>query len=212
MKHIVLLIYTLAGFVLGIMVNIYWKNRKKNEEKTIKDYQSKFSIDVSKEYLSHYVKEWEVCINTQMHFNDVIIKFRSIVLSVFIASIGFIYGISEKLQFTDSTKIKWFGLAMVFWLSCFILDYFYYHKLLLGAVKHAEKFDNNEVFQKIGLVGMTKTISLKITALRTQMTIWLFYLMPLISLMIFVYLKYIYLKNDYLPHISFITLINSSSL
>ena len=125
-----------------------------------------------------------------MHFNDLIIKFRSIVLSVFFTGLAVIYGYSDKL--TDKDKLSFIlTLAFVFWICCFLLHYFYYQKLLLGAVKHAEKFDENEFFKKRGLFGLTKRISFEISSFLTKSLIWMFYILPLFVLGILVYKKLI---------------------
>lgn len=96
--------------------------------------------------MPHLKDEWKTTIETQMHFNDLIIKFRSVVLSVFLTGLGVVYGFSDKLGENNNLYFI-LVLAFVFWICCFVLDYFYYQKLLLGAVKHADKFDDNEYFQ-----------------------------------------------------------------
>jgi hypothetical protein len=128
-------------------------------------------------------KEWEVTINTQMHFNDLIIRFRSIILSVFVAALGLIFAASKQATITVHDINLLLSIALVFWLSCFILDYFYYHKLLMGAIKHAEKFDNSEFFKKKGLYGLTSRISSEISPPKAKIFIWVFYLFPVAALL-----------------------------
>ena len=68
---------------------------KTTEENKNNDYNH---IEYKECDLELLKEEWKVTIQTQMHFNDLIMKYRSIILSVFITSLGVIYGISEKLK------------------------------------------------------------------------------------------------------------------
>ena len=43
--------------------------------------------------IGHLLKEWEVIINTQMHFNDLILRFRSTILTVIATLTGAIFAI-----------------------------------------------------------------------------------------------------------------------
>lgn len=182
-----ILILVIGLFTGAILFAIRQKLRKRDEEKK-KEIEELHKIECEECDIEFLVKEWEVTIQTQMHFNDLIIKFRSIVLSVFIASLGFIYGISEKLDLTEEVRNKFLMFAVVFWLCCFLLDYFYYHQLLIGSVEHSCKFDNNKKFREKGLFGLTKTINLNISPLISTILVWMFYLLPLIFLFIIIQL------------------------
>lgn len=133
------------------------------------------------EYLK---EEWKVTIQTQMHFNDLIMRYRSIILSVFITSLGVIYGISEKLKIESKEFGIYLMLASIFWICCFFLDFFYYNKLLLGAVEHAKKFDNNSYFKNKGLFGLTDRIASKAPASISNFLIISFYSIPAIAVII----------------------------
>lgn len=161
-----------------------WKNKRKKED----EIEENSKIECEECDMEYLKEEWKTTIETQMHFNDLIIKFRSVVLSVFITGLGVVYGFSDKLSINDNLYFVLI-LAFVFWICCFILDYFYYQKLLLGAVKHAKKFDENEFFKKKGLFGLTKRISYEISGFLTKTLIWLFYLIPLIVLAILAFIK-----------------------
>ena len=107
------------------------------------------------------LEEWKVVMETQMHFNDMIIRMRTTGLSVLIAVFGgaaiaigqypdrFV-GIAGR-DFHVAAPIILFGLLL--WLAIFIIDYFYYHKCLLGAVKRGYQID--DAFKDCKLAGTT---------------------------------------------------------
>ena len=163
-----------------------WKTRQK--KKTSDEIAENRNIECEECDMEHLKDEWKTTIDTQMHFNDLIIKFRSVVLSVFLTGLGVVFGLSKKMGSNDNLYFI-LTIAFVFWICCFLLDYFYYQKLLLGAVKHAEKFDENEFFQKKGLFGLTKSISFEISGLLSKSLIWIFYILPLVVLGILVHNK-----------------------
>ena len=100
--------------------------------------------------LSYIMKEWEIVIQTQMHFNDLLMKMRTATLSIVLAIFGAAgYSILSKetylltindFSFHPSVIIISAGLVLLF--SMFIMDYFYYFRLLVGAVKRGWEFDD----------------------------------------------------------------------
>ncbi len=185
------LLNTIIGIIcllVGALLQSFytaWKTKKAEKELEIEQDGEIECEECDMEYLK---EEWKTTIETQMHFNDLIIRFRSVVLSVFLTGLGVVYGFSEKLS-TDKNLSFVLILAFVFWICCFLLDYFYYQKLLIGAVKHAKKFDENKFFRKKGLFGLTKRISFEVSDFISKLLIWTFYILPLIILGILVYLK-----------------------
>jgi hypothetical protein len=123
-------------------------------------------------------EEWRTTIETQMKFNDLIIRFRGIVLAVFVLSVGFLFHIYSQAEITGQDLIIMLGMVLVFWVACLILDFGYYHQLLLGAVRHAKKFDENKYLRDKGLFGLTEKINMEIGLLRTKVIMWTFYLLP----------------------------------
>lgn len=126
-----------------------------------------------------FFEEWKTTVETQMHFNDLILRFRSIVLSVFVAGLGVIYGLEDVLEKNIIKLDNVYLLPIVFWLSCFIIDFFYYQKLLIGSVEHACKFDEMEFFKKNKILGLTTSISSKISKSWSNLLILSFYIIPL---------------------------------
>lgn len=142
MNFLLIVVSLIVGAFIGIIIQVIYNKNKKEKDELIKRIDESFKkIKFNDCDNNILLREWEKSIDTQMHFNDLIIRFRSIILSVFIAGLGFIYGISKQIPLVKKDTYILIGLALVFWICCFILDYFYYHKLLLGAVNHAKKFD-----------------------------------------------------------------------
>ena len=114
------------------------------------------------------LEEWKTVIQTQMHFNDMIMKMRttgvSVVLAVFGAaaySLQFdrLYLTISGYSFHASVLIIAFGLGML--VGVFGLDYFYYYKMLLGAVKRGYEIDEAYKDRQVDntkIFGMTTMI------------------------------------------------------
>jgi len=140
--------------------------------------------DSEKAVIQLYQTEWKTIIETQMHFNDLIIRFRSIVLTAFITLVG----ASVALQGTKKIDEKQFFmiLAILFflWITAFVVDFFYYHRLLLGSVAQAMKFDESELGTRLGLFGLTTCISKVVHPPASKIMVILFYGIPLIGMFI----------------------------
>jgi len=115
------------------------------------------------------LEEWKVVIETQMHFNDMIMRMRTTMLSVVIAifsAAGLAFGQypNRFLQVGNfrihvSGAIVLFGVAVL--ASIFVVDYFYYYRMLLGSVQRGYQIDEAFKERKIGsthLFGMTTAI------------------------------------------------------
>ena len=132
------------------------------------------------------LEEWKTVIQTQMHFNDMIMKMRttgvSIVLAVFGAaaySLQYdeLYLTIHGSSFHASVLVILFGLGML--VGVFGLDYFYYYKMLLGAVNRGEEIDEaykNRQVDNTKIFGMTTMIREAIGKRgKSKYFVWLFY-------------------------------------
>jgi len=156
-----------------------------NEERGNLKKENEITIEETKIIL----EEWKTVINTQMHFNEMIIRARTMGVSVVMA----VYGAAalafgqypEKFirlsgsQYHVSAAIILFGICLL--LVIFSMDIFYYYRLLLGAVERGEQIDR--AFQKRNiegttLFGMTTLISNKVSKCRATFLIVIFYLIP----------------------------------
>jgi hypothetical protein len=137
------------------------------------------------------IEEWKTVIETQIHFNEMIIRARatgvSVVMAVYGAaalSIGQYPGKFLNIfgsQFHVSAAIILFGISLLAGIFC--MDYLYYYRLLLGAVERGEQIDKAYQGYTIGatvLFGMTTLISKKISRRRATACLIIFYGIPLV--------------------------------
>ncbi|HHH2117695.1 hypothetical protein AB8989_08085 [Yersinia hibernica] len=123
-------------------------DEKSDNEKNLEMERMKITVDI-----------WKTVIDTQKHFNDLEMKVRNfgiLVLSAFIGAIGVsfnsgyffsIYGINAPVAFILS-----FG-ATIIWFLIYFVDVYWYHPLLLGAVKHGASIEKGliDIMPEIGL-------------------------------------------------------------
>jgi len=136
-----------------------------------------------------YLKEWEVVIKTQMHFNDLIIKFRSIILTSFATLIGAAIVVFKIYDKFDATYFMYILIVVgILWILAFFLDYFYYHHLLLGAVLQAKKYDESAEMKKLGLFGLSECITKNNNPLIADILIYAYYFVPLLLMIMYIWI------------------------
>jgi len=124
-----------------------------------------------------YLKEWETVVQTQMHFNDLILRFRTVTLTAFATLGGALIAIQRITKLTDREVVALVIVLCALWITSFIIDFFYYQRLLLGSVKQAYKYDRSEL-SKFGFFGMTQNISDNVHPPTTKFLIGMYYLFP----------------------------------
>lgn len=84
---------------------------------------------------------WKTTIDVQKHFNDIGIKIRSAAVTVvgaFAAVAG--YAIKEGNRgFAGAVVLA----ALACWISFYLMDRLWYHRLLQSAVRHGEKIEED---------------------------------------------------------------------
>ena len=151
----------------------------------------------STEEIRLILEEWKTVIQTQMHFNDMIMKMRTtgvtIVLAFFgAAAISLQY---ERLflricgfSFHAAVLIIACGLGML--VGVFFLDYFYYYKMLLGAVKRGYQIDQaykDRLVDGVKMFGLSTEIRDAIGRPHlSKVFIWIFYGLVFILGIIFI--------------------------
>jgi hypothetical protein len=89
---------------------------------------------------------WKEYENIAMHFNQLLIQFRLKALGG-IGVIIALLGVMTKSS-TSSVETQWLILAVSFavlafvWLAIYLLDFYYYNRLLLGAVTSTMELEN----------------------------------------------------------------------
>lgn len=138
--------------------------------------------DNEKAVIPLYQTEWKTIIETQMHFNDLIIRFRSIVLTAFITLVGASLALQGTMKIDEKQFLMILTILIFLWTTAFVMDFFYYHRLLLGSVAQAMKFDESELGKRHGLFGLTTCISRVVHPPASKIMVGLFYGIPLLGL------------------------------
>lgn len=175
------LLSSMLAFFLGIVARHSVFTRDTSVEaqpvNTIPSKLPKIGKD-EKNVIDIYQKEWERIIETQSHFNDLILRFRTIILTAFLTLSGVIIAVSSKLKI-GTASLKWLIIfPMAIWVIAFILDFFYYQKMLIAAVTQAKKFDAHNRLRELGLFGMTTCISNAITESASRTLLFFYYGVP----------------------------------
>jgi hypothetical protein len=134
------------------------------------------------------LQEWKQVTDMQMHFNDMIIRMRTLAVSVVISVFGaaglaigqfqdrFIRIAGEEIHV--AAIVVAFGLVL--WLTIFTVDYGYYYKLLIGAVRRGWQIDDAfrtvKLFDGVHLFGAARLISEAIGPTgASKYFVWVFY-------------------------------------
>ena len=128
--------------------------------------------------LQLYLREWEVVVNTQMHFNDLILRFRAITLTALATLVGATLAVERLTGVSKLEILSILGLLLGFWLTAFIMGFSCYHRLLLGSVAQAFKFDESETLKSYGLFGMTSCITGHVRPRTSRVLVVVYYLVP----------------------------------
>lgn len=113
------------------------------------------NIDVLKLHFA----AWEKTLDAQMHFNDLCLRIRSFaisILGVFLGSAAIAYKFAGHLEVADymlPAAAVFLGVSLIVWTSFYLMDRFWYHELLKGAVNHGRELEDllSEQLPGIGL-------------------------------------------------------------
>ncbi|ELX7490280.1 hypothetical protein I5L37_19075 [Serratia marcescens] len=115
------------------------------------------------EKLKLKVDVWKTVIDVQKHFNDLEMKVRNfgiLILSAFIGAIGVSFNSDSTFTFLGGNYSVAVILALgasVVWMLFYFVDVYWYHPLLLGAVKKGLDIES-EISLEIPNINLTKTI------------------------------------------------------
>ena len=114
--------------------------------------------------VKHYIELWKQTVAVQQHFNDLEWRIRQLALTALTFALGaaaiaarersflMIFGVRFQLAST----LLVFGLIL--WPSFYFVDQVWYHRLLIGAVKHGETLER-AIQTYLPEAGLTLTIS-----------------------------------------------------
>jgi hypothetical protein len=104
--------------------------------------------DATAAELAALLKQWEVVVGVQKHFNELEWRIRSLALTALTAIVGFAVGtsVAEKFITLCSFKIGFSAflgaLGAAIWTAFFMSDYKWYHPMLGGAGLAANSLEN----------------------------------------------------------------------
>jgi hypothetical protein len=140
------------------------------------------------------VQRWRTVIDTQMHFNDMLMRTRtagvSIVITVFgAAAVGLAQYPSRLISMPGAT-IHIAAIVIIFGLmllaSLFVMDYFYFYRMLLAVVRHGEEIEAESRGPKSPIVfNLTCCLSNSISRRRASLVLLAFYGIPFTAGLIF---------------------------
>lgn len=143
------------------------------------------------------VHRWRACIDTQMHFNDMLLRTRSTGMSIVLAVFGGAAVTLERfpehvmvsgMSIHMAAVVMFFGLLLLF--SIFVLDYFYYYRMLLAVVEQTEELEaaSRRPGEPLEFF-LTGCVSRRVSRTRAAFVMWVFYGVPfLIGTIFMVYL------------------------
>jgi hypothetical protein len=120
---------------------------------------------VDDSHIPHYLEMWKQTIAVQQHFNDISWRIRGLALTALTFALG-----AAAVAAREKSTIQIFGwdiqlsssllfLGLVLWISFYFVDQVWYHRLLVGAVKHGEALEL-ALQGKLPEAGLTQAISL----------------------------------------------------
>lgn len=95
------------------------------------------------------IEIWKTCQDVQMHFNGIELQIRNYAVTLLVAVIGAAaYALKEHLEVTlagqnFSMAVAILPAGVLGWLAFYFMDRHWYHRLLLGAVRHTLRVENN---------------------------------------------------------------------
>jgi len=122
------------------------------------------------------IQEWDIVIRTQMHFNEMIMKTRTLGMT---AVVGLLSASAAATQYSRQISLGIAFFALVLLAGVFILDYCYYYKMLLGSVDKGYQIDDGFKEMKIAgsrMFGMSHMIRDRIGPKgRSKYYMWAYY-------------------------------------
>lgn len=112
------------------------------------EFKSTKDPAISNEERRDIIDIWKKCVDVQQHFNDLEMRIRNFAITVvgaLIAGVSFTYQQSLQTELFGVVLPTGVGLvaaAAFAWGGFFLMDRFWYHILLKGAVKHAAKIED----------------------------------------------------------------------
>jgi len=111
------------------------------------------------------LEAWKQTVAVQMHFNDLELRIRNYALTLLLAAGGAAsISLKEEIYFhvpggavQRHISVLLLSFGLIGWLGFYLMDRFWYHKLLYGAVRHGQ-FIENKFGDDLSFLRLTKAI------------------------------------------------------
>lgn len=140
------------------------------------------------EFFKIQISMWEKVVDVQMHFNDLCLRIRSFsisILGVLLGAAAIAYrfaGYVSILDYKIPTASIFMTISVIVWLAFYLMDRFWYHELLKGAVHHAQKIEESlkKLTPEIELANSIREQSHKSLKMNAAKKLNIFYLSILV--------------------------------
>lgn len=110
------------------------------------------------------IEVWKKTVDVQQHFNDIELRVRGLALTVLTAVLGAAavalrYGVMLHVRgCTVALASLLVALGLLVWLAFYFMDQVWYHRLLMGAVRHGEALEES-LKDRVPGIELTRRIS-----------------------------------------------------
>lgn len=138
------------------------------------------SVITPKDRIDYQVQAWKLSIEVQQHFNTIEMQIRNIAITLVGGAIAAAAALYKESAIPSSRLILFAGLLI--WSAFFLMDRYWYHKLLIGSVIHAQEIEKDLISLIPGIelstdIGKFSPIIIRKDKLEihTNGKIWIFY-------------------------------------
>ncbi len=116
------------------------------------------------EHISFALETWKMTIEVQQHFNDLELRIRNFAITVLVAIFGAVGLTLSKPEFLSAFGLKTSSTVMLLiagliaWLAFYVMDRWWYHLMLRGAVQHAATIEA-KLKNKVPGIELTTSIN-----------------------------------------------------
>lgn len=126
-----------------------------------KGQEKQMNKEMKDEHIPFAIEAWKTTITVQQHFNTIEMQIRNLAVTVLTAVVG-AAGLTNRPLSGGvgiiNSSADWLVLAgLVAWLAFYFMDRWWYHRLLHGAVKHAQSIEKL-LASKIPSIALSSTI------------------------------------------------------
>lgn len=154
----------LPVYMLGKALQLSWISDPKAPDKTVIKTPDPSPLAVIDRLSDEQVIDiWKTSIDVQQHFNDLELRIRNFAVTLLVAIVG-ATAFSLKERYVVSAGGISFPLAaavlcagIIGWLAFYFMDMHWYHRLLIGSVKHTVRIEKERAATRPEL-GLSRSI------------------------------------------------------